>query len=472
MNAVRAMQQMDKSEMGILPSPLRPSPQAADASGNRMHALASELFPICRSITGDGLRETLRRIQQEIPITINEVPSGTPVLDWAVPDEWNIRDAWIKNSQGERVVDFQKSNLHVVSYSVPLLERMPVAELKKHLHTLPDYPDWIPYRTTYYKPDWGFCLPHRQLQELEEDDYEVCIDATLAPGALSYGELLIPGATEDEFLISCHCCHPSLANDNLSGITVAVELAKLLQAAGRSSLRHSYRFLFVPGTIGAITWLARNEDKTTRIKHGLVLTCLGDAGNLSYKKSRRGNAEIDQAVQRVLQEAGAPHRIIDFFPYGYDERQYCSPGFDLPVGCFMRSQHGMFPEYHTSADNLDFIQPASLADSFEKIAAVIRNLESPGSARFTGTAPHGERLPGRNGPRFINLKPKGEPQLGKYGVYEALQGDVMPALWVLSFSDGTRSLHEVAARAGLPFDKIARASDILLSRGLLKEVKP
>ena len=450
-----------------------------------MHAFASELFPICRSITGDGLRATLRRIQQEIPIMIHEVPSGTEVLDWTIPHEWNIREAWIENSRGERVVDFRQSNLHVVNYSAPLRARMSLEELRPHLHSLPDHTEWIPYRTAYYKQDWGFCLSHRQLQQLDAGEYEVCIDSTLAPGSLSYGELLVRGETEDEFLISCHCCHPSLANDNLSGAVVAVALAKELDGRARcpqragakrlpgaETLHHSYRFLFVPGTIGSITWLARNEDKLSRIKYGLVLTCLGDAGDITYKKSRRADAEIDFAVQRVLQDSGARHRVIDFFPYGYDERQYCSPGFNLPVGCFMRSQHGTFPEYHTSADNLEFIKPESLADSLEKLRRIVELIEAPSVKRESkDRAPAVSRFT-FHAARFLNLKPKGEPQLGKYGIYEALGGDVMAALWVLSFSDGTNSLSEIAARAALPFDKIARAADILASRGLLKEIEP
>ncbi len=432
-----------------------------------MHAFASELFPICRSITGEGLRRTLRRIQNEIPLVLHEVPSGTPVLDWSIPDEWNIRDAWIKNSRGERLVDFQESNLHVVNYSVPIRAQLSWADLEPHLHSLPDHPEWIPYRTTYYKRDWGFCLSDRKRQQIPEGQYEVCIDATLRPGALTYGECLLPGATPEEFVFSCHCCHPSLANDNLSGIAVAVELAKALRTLPH---RFSYRFLFVPGTIGAITWLARNEESVGRIKNGLVLTCLGDSGPFTYKKSRQGDAPIDRAMVRQLEEGGARHRVIDFFPYGYDERQYCSPGFNLPIGCLMRSQHGTFAEYHTSADNLDFITPSALAASVETILAVIKALEADRAPAMPGP-PHS---PANNDgtARFLNLKPKGEPQLGKYGVYEALEGDVMPALWVLNLSDGTRSLAQISARAGLAFDKVLRASDILMSRGLLKEVEP
>ena len=305
-----------------------------------MYSLIAELYPICRSITGNGVRQTLHRLKDFIPLTIREVSSGTRVFDWAVPKEWNIRDAYIKDSKGEKIIDFQKSNLHVISYSIPVRKRVSLSELKGHLFTLPDHPDWIPYRTSYYKEDWGFCLTHNQFLALEEEDYEVCIDASLEDGHLTYGDYYIRGATEDEFLISCHICHPSLCNDNLSGIALVTHLAKSLMEL---SLRYSYRFLFIPGTIGSITWLALNEGKTSRIKHGLVAACLGDSGKSTYKKSRQDKAEIDRVVMYVLKETGLPYEIIDFFPYGYDERQYCSPGFNLPVGCLMRTPHGRYP---------------------------------------------------------------------------------------------------------------------------------
>ena len=418
-----------------------------DEAGRQMHALAAVLYPLCRSITGDGFRETLRRLQPQLPLAVREVASGTPVFDWTVPREWNIRDAWVKNSRGERVIDFQKHNLHVVNYSAPVKQTMTLAELKPFLFSLPDQPDLIPYRTTYYQETWGFCLPHRQLLALKEDNYEVCIDATLAPGHLTYGEYFLPGRTTDEVLISCHCCHPSLADDNLSGIALAVQLAQRLAQQPR---RYSYRFLFIPGTIGAITWLALNQEATKSIKHGLVLTCVGDPGKSNYKKSRRGDAEIDRAVLHVLKHSGQPYGVIDFFPYGYDERQYCSPGFDLPVGCFMRSQHGQFPEYHTSADNLDFIRPEALGDSFAKATAVLDVLE-------------GNKT-------FLNLSPHCEPQLGKRGLYGVAGTDVMAMLWVLNFSDGQHSLLDIAERANLPFGLIARSAQALVANGLLKEV--
>jgi aminopeptidase-like protein len=425
------------------------------ATGREMHALAAELYPLCRSITGDGVRSTLRRLAQDIPLAVREVPSGTQVFDWTVPEEWNIREAWIKDPHGRVVVSFANHNLHVVGYSTPVRERMPLSELKPRLFSLPDQPDLIPYRTSYYKKSWGFCLPHRDLERLEDGEYEVCIDSTLADGRLTYGECFISGATDEEVLVSCHTCHPSLANDNLAGIVVAVALARQLASCPR---RLSYRFLFIPGTIGSITWLALNEAGIHRIQHGLVLTCAGDAGPITYKKSRRGNAIIDRAMQHVLRTSGAEHRVANFHPYGYDERQYCSPGINLPVGCLMRSPHGTFPEYHTSADNLDFIQPESLADTLVKALEAFEVLE------------HNARL--------VNLKPMCEPMLGKYGLYGGGGGqrtgefDELALLWVLNLSDGSNDLLAIAERSGMRFQKILAAAEALEQAGLLRKENP
>jgi aminopeptidase-like protein len=421
--------------------------------GREMHALVAELYPICRSITGDGFRTTLQRLRREIPVEVHEVPSGTKVFDWTVPKEWNIRDAYVKNSRGERVIDFQKHNLHVVNYSVPVHRKMPLGELKKHLHTLPDQPDLIPYRTSYYAENWGFCLSHRDLLRMQEGEYEVDIDSSLQHGHLTYGEYFIPGESSEEVLISCHACHPSLCNDNLSGVAVATYLAKHLTG---SALRYSYRFLFIPGTIGSITWLAQNEDRIGRIKHGLVLTCIGDRGNFTYKKSRRGDAEIDRAVSHVLQHSGRPVQIVDFSPYGYDERQYCSPAFNLPVGCLMRTAHGQFPEYHTSADDLNLVDASSLADSLLNCLSVFRVLEK-------------NRI-------YLNQNPKCEPQLGKRGLYGAIGGtDIkqseLAMLWILNLSDGGCSLLDIAARSGLAFPVIASVAQILKEHGLLDELQ-
>jgi len=420
-------------------------------AGSAMHELMAELYPVCRSITGDGFRTTLATLAKHVDLETYEVPSGTQVFDWTVPREWNIRDAYVANSRGERVIDFRESNLHVMSYSVPVDARMPLAELRGHLHSMPEQPDWIPYRTSYYAENWGFCLAHRQLEALPEDDYRVVIDSTLADGYLTWGECLVEGESGDEVLISCHACHPSLCNDNLSGVVLATFLAKAL--AGASALRHSYRFLFIPGTIGAITWLAQNEDIVDRIKAGLVLTCVGDGGGFTYKRSRRGDALVDRAMAYALAASGQPYEVQDFSPYGYDERQFCSPGFNLPVGSLNRTPYARFPEYHTSADDLDFVRPEHLAGSYSLTLAALRVLEGDEA--------------------FVNLNPKCEPQLGKRGLYGSLGGgkgtaeSQLAMLWVLNLSDGEHSLLDVAERSGMPFELLVDAADALLGAGLL-----
>jgi aminopeptidase-like protein len=423
--------------------------------GAELDGLLRRLYPICRSITGQGVRDTLAILAESIPLTVHEVPSGTQAFDWVVPKEWNIRDAYVKNSRGERVIDFKRSNLHVVGYSVPISQKMSLAELKPKLHSLPAHPDWIPFRSSFYRDDWGFCLEHNRLLTLSEDEYEVVIDSTLADGSLTYGELFVPGTTSEEVLFSAHVCHPSLANDNLSGIGVATTLARYLLArnrAGRPS-RLSYRFLFAPVTVGSITWLSRNEQTVERIRHGLVLTLLGDPGQIHYKRSRRGNALIDRAAVHVLQAAGEPHVVEDFLPYGYDERQFCSPGFDLPVGCLMRTPFQRFPEYHTSGDDLGFVRADKLVDSLSKVLAIVSVIEHDAT--------------------YVNLSPKTEPQLGKRGIYRALAdrgsdgSSEMAILWVLNQSDGTHSLLDIAERSKLGFERIRVAAALLEEAKLL-----
>jgi len=423
--------------------------------GEELFELVAELYPICRSITGDGVRRTLEIVGREIDLEVHEVPSGTEVFDWTVPREWNIRDAWVANAAGERVIDFHASNLHVVSYSVPVRATMPLAELRRHVFTLPEHPDWVPYRTSYYKESWGFCASQRLLDSLPDGDYEVCVDATLADGHLTYGEHVVPGETDEEVLVTCHVCHPSLANDNLSGIAVASRLAKLL--GGRRS-RYTHRFLFIPGTIGSITWLARNQERVGRIRHGLVLACVGDPGRLTYKRSRRGDAEIDRAMTHVLASSGRPHDLEDFSPYGYDERQFCSPGFNLPVGCLSRTPYARYPQYHTSADDLRLVRPEHLQDSLEACWEVLRVLDG--------------------NHRYLNLNPKCEPQLGRRGLYGSIGGRSdaeerqMAMLWVLNLSDGGHSLLDVADRAGLPFALVAEVAGALEDAGLLARQAP
>ncbi len=421
-------------------------------SGDQIYALAAEIFPICRSITGDGVRRTLSRLARHVALEVHEVPTGTQVFDWSIPPEWTIRDAYIKDAAGRRIVDFRSSNLHVLNYSRPVHARIALDELKEHVFTLPEQPDLIPYRTSYYAERWGFCMAHNQLTALPDGVYEVMIDASLEAGSLTYGEYLHRGETDDEVLLSAHICHPSLANDNCSGLALLTHLAARLAPL---KTRYSYRFVFAPGTIGAIAWLARNEHRVARIRHGLVLSCVGDAGGPTYKKSRRGDALIDRAMAHVLQHAAPSSSILDFFPYGYDERQYCSPGFNLPVGLFQRSQFGTFPEYHTSADNLDFIRPEHLASSYRLIAGVLEVLEHDWWPRST--------------------TPKCEAQLGRRGLYGALGGDreaaakSMAFLWILNLADGQHSLLDIAERAKLPFGVVADAARLLKESGLLVE---
>ncbi|MFF9859087.1 DUF4910 domain-containing protein [Streptomyces tendae] len=419
--------------------------------GEEMYALVERMYPLCRSITGDGVRATLQIVDEYIPLHVHEVPTGTQVLDWTVPKEWNIRDAYVADAAGRRVVDFAASSLHVLGYSTPVSATMPLAELRPHLHTLPDHPSWVPYRTSYYQPEWGFCLAQETLDALPEGDYEVRIDSTLEDGHLTYAEHVVPGRVPDEVLVSCHTCHPSLANDNLAGIAVATFLAREL--AERNPY-YTYRFVFAPGTIGAITWLARNRERVERVEHGLVLACAGDPGQLTYKQSRRGDAEIDRVLRHVLSASQRPHRVTEFTPYGYDERQYCSPGFDLGVGSLTRTPYAGYPEYHTSADDLDFVSPAAMADTLavcrEAFAVLDRNR------------------------RYVNLSPYGEPQLGRRGLYDSLGGRSdakqaqMAMLWVLSLADGEHGLLDVAERSGLPFDTVAAAADALHGAGLIK----
>jgi aminopeptidase-like protein len=424
----------------------------AQELGREMATLIQRLYPLCRSITGDGVRRSLKILQEQIPLTIHEVPSGTQVFDWTVPKEWNINEAFIKDRTGKKIVDFDRSNLHVVGYSVPFKGALNLHELKPHLFTLPEHPDWIPYRTSYYKETWGFCLSHREFLQLSDQEYQVVIDSSLQDGHLTYGEYFIEGETPDEVLISCHTCHPSLCNDNLSGIALATSLAKRLTDQPQ---HYSYRFLFIPGTIGSITWLCLNESRIPRIKHGLVLACLGDPGKMTYKRTRQNTAEIDRVAAYVLQASGDDHDLVDFSPYGYDERQFCSPAFNLPVGCLMRTPHGEFPEYHTSADNLSLVQDRHLVDSFLKCLSIIRVLEQNKT--------------------YMNLNPKCEPQLGKRGLYRSVGGtsdsrqSEMAMLWVLNLSDGNHDLLTISEKSRLSFDLLRNTAEILVQHGLLQE---
>ena len=421
--------------------------------GQRMYALAERLYPICRSITGNGLRETLRIIQKEIPLTLHEVASGTAVFDWVVPREWNIRDAYIINSRGEKIVDFQQNNLHVLNYSTPINARMSLAELRPHLFTLPEMPEWIPHRTSYFNDNWGFCITHRLLEAMPDDDYEVVIDSSLEPGSLTYGEFTIPGESEEQILLFAHCCHPSLANDNLSGIAVVVELARILSA---SSPRFTYRCVFAPAAIGCITWLSQNQSELRKVKLGMVAALLGDSGQLSYKKTLTGDTLIDRASLHVLRHRNMPFRTIEFSPFGYDERQFASPGINLPVGRLTRTPNGAYPEYHTSADNMSLITPSALADSLAAYCAIFALIE--------------------NNYVYQSNFPYCEPQLGKRGLYRTTGGHGNPEqrqlaiLWVLNQANGKHDLLDIAERADLQFETIASVAEELAAAEVIRKV--
>jgi aminopeptidase-like protein len=416
-----------------------------------MFSEVNTLFPICRSITGKGVIETLEILGSKIPLKTIGVQTGTKVFDWEIPKIWNIRDAYIKDSKGNRLVDFKKSNLHVISYSIPVNKRMNLSELKPFLHTLPELPDAIPYLTSYYSESWGFCISHNQFMSLEEDVYEVVIDSELKEGDLLYGEFFKAGKKKEIFLVSTYLCHPSLCNDNLSGVVVALALAKILN---KLDTEYSYKIIFVPETIGSISFLANNESELDFIKFGLVVTCCGDSGCSTYKKTRDGKTYIDKVVENVLRNSGKEYKIIDFFPTGSDERQYCSPGINLSIGSLMRTPYTFFKEYHTSLDNLDFIKPEFLIDTLIKYLNVIYIIE--------------------NDKTYINLKPKCEPQLGKYGLYGKIGGQRNKIIenayrWILNYSDGKHSLLDISNLAHLDFFFVKKSAEILLNENLIKE---
>ena len=427
---------------------------AAPQVGKSMLALIRELYPITRSITGPGLRATVARLSQLVPLQVSEVPSGTKIFDWTVPDEWSIEDAFLEAEGGERVIDLKSSNLHVVGYSAPVDATLTLAELRPHLFSLPEHPDWIPYRTSYYSRSWGFCLADRLLKSLPERRYRAVIRSRIAPGSLTLAEHVHRGATEDEVLIFAHDCHPSLANDNLSGLAVAVNLAAFLRSR---DTHYTYRFVFAPSTIGSIAWLAAREAHLPRIRHGLVLSLLGDKGSIHYKASRDGDRAIDRAAWHVLRTEFPGSRRLDFEPWGYDERQFNSPGIDLGVGRLTRTPNGEFPEYHTSADKPDFLSTDALGESWLACLKVLEALDCDS--------------------RYVNLRPKGEPHLGRHGLhrptggYPDLPTRQLALLWVLNQSDGTKSLLDIADRSRLPFSVIFAAAADLAGAGLLAEAE-
>ena len=443
---------------------------------NELFSLMQELFPICRSITGNGVRKTLKILKKEIDLKIVNVPSGTKVFDWKIPYEWNIKDAYVKNSKGERVIDFKKSNLHILNYSTPIKKTISNKNLKKHLHTLPEKPNSIPYVTSYYKKNWGFCVAHDTLKSFDEDRYFVHIDSTLKPGSLTYGEFFIKGQTKNEILISTYICHPSLCNDNLSGIVVTTILAKLLS---KIDTYFSYRFLFIPETIGAITWLSKNQKNLSQIKSGLVVTCVGGNGGFTYKKTRDNDSEIDKISIDVLKHTRKKFETRDFFPYGSDERQYSSPGIDLPIGVLMRTPYYEFKEYHTADDNLNSIKKFALNDSLIMLLKIILQIEKKKPSFNRNQKNETSKLKSEI---YQNLNPYCEPQLGRRKLYRNISKSrlvdkknsenmvELSICWVLNFSDGLHSLKEISQKSNLPLKLLRKTAKLLIEKKLLKKI--
>lgn len=428
----------------------------AKAAGCRAYALATELFPICRSITGAGLRQTLRRLRDELPaLTLHEIPSGTKCFDWVVPNEWTIREAYIEGPDGRRIVDFSDNNLHVVNYASPVDAVFSLDELRPHLHSIPEMPDAIPYVTSYYTERWGFCMPHKMLRSLMPGSYRVKIDSSISPGSLTYGEIVLPGTSNKEVFLSTYVCHPSLANNELSGPVVATEVLRWLSALPRR--RYTYRAVFLPETIGSIAYLSRRlDDLKKSVVAGFNITCVGDERQYSYLPSRNGETLADRAALHALEHhAGrANHLAYTFLDRGSDERQYCSPGVDLPIASLMRSKYGEYPEYHTSLDNLDLITETGLSGSIELLAKALTAIEANATYRASVLC---------------------EPQLGRRGLYPTLgtragSAEVRTFMNVLAYADGMHDLLSIAAMLSVPVWKLRAAADLLVAHGLLAEV--
>src|SRR5580698_9462275 len=395
--------------------------------GDQMYGWARDLFPICRSITGDGVRQTLSYLQKLLPgLEIHEVLSGTKVLDWVVPDEWNVRDAFIADDSGARIVDFRENNLHLVGYSEPISTEMSLEQLQPHLHSLPTMPEAIPYVTSYYEKRWGFCVSQRVRDSLRPGKYRVVIDSTLAPGFLSYGEIILPGDDQREVLLSTYICHPSMANNELSGPVVTAALVQWLQSLER---KYTYRVVFVPETIGSVTYLSKHLDEMkNKTIAGYVITCIGDDLAYSFLESRAGNTLADLVTKHIIKHHYPDCVIYSFLERGSDERQYCSPGVDLPVVSLMRTKYREFPEYHTSLDNLRLVTPAGLEGSFALHKDCIDLLE-------------------RN--RVYKIRCLGEPQLGRRGLFPTIAtkgsyGQVTDMMNFIAYADGTNDLADIS----------------------------
>lgn len=419
--------------------------------GKRMYDLAERLFPICRSITGNGFRESLEIIREVLPeIQVTEVPSGTQVFDWTVPKEWNIRGGWIRRKSGETIVDFKDSNLHVMGYSLPVHATVSREELLEHVYTMPEQPEWIPYVTSYYKERWGFCMSEKQKQTLTDDEYEVLIDSTLEDGSLTYGELILPGETQDEILITTYLCHPSMANDELSGPCVQTELVNYLKSLPKR--RYTYRLIWNPETIGSITYLSRNLKTLQQyVKAGFVLSCVGDNRTYSIVSSKYADTLADRVLENVLKFHYPEYKHYSFLERGSDERQYGSAGVDLPVCGFCRSMYREYPEYHTSADNMDLISPEGLQGAYEVMVKVVNALENN---------------------YVYQMQCKCEPQLGKRGLYPTIsRKGVYDAVRTMqhftAYADGRNDLIGISNILNVPVDELIPLKEKLMEHQLL-----
>jgi aminopeptidase-like protein len=425
---------------------------------NSIEEYFDRLWPITRSLTGNGNRESLKILSEIIDLEITEVPCGTKCFDWNVPPEWNINEAWIKDSKRNIIIDFSDNNLHILGYSEPLQGKFSFEELKSHLYTLPDQPDLIPYLTSYYQRRWGFCLSHNQFIQLDKNDtYEVFIDSSLDDnGSMTIGEAVIKGKSDKEILFSTYICHPSLASNELSGPLVSAFIYNHLKK--QKHLKYTYRFIFVPETIGSIYSLSvKGEYWKNNLTAGFVITCIGDDGKFTYKRSRIGNSLPDRAVETILNQTENEFNLVDFFPSGSDERQYCSPGFNLPVGSLMRTMYGKYPEYHTSGDNKDFISFDAMEKSVSKYLEVIELIEK--------------------NEKYINKMPFCEPQLGKRGLYPTLgsqkgtQDFVTAMMWILNLSDGENDLITISEKSKIAVKDLIPVVAKLIENGILENEK-
>lgn len=426
--------------------------------GRRMYGLCTRMFPICRSITGNGVRETFRMLQAEIPdipFEMHEVPTGTPVLDWTIPKEWNINDAYIRTPRGELICEFKKNNLHILHYSIPVNQKVTLEELKKHITTLPDQPDVIPYASSYYEERWGFCMAYNDFVKLEEGEYLVYIDSELKDGSLTYGEILLPGERDEEIFLSSYTCHPSMANNECSGPALIIELARYLNALPRR--RYSYRLVLAPETIGALTYISKNlPHLQSHVKAAFNLTCVGDDRTYSIVHSRYGDTLADKVLTNVLKFHYPEYRDYDYTKRGSDERQYQAPGVDVPMVAFCRSKYHVFPEYHTSADDLDFISPGGLQGSFDVMKKVINALEYN---------------------RNFKITTLGEPQLGRRGLVPTMSDkttyqQTLALKDLIAYADGTNDLIDISDIINVPTDRLIPLIDKLIECRLFREAIP